>query len=487
MLLRPLIGLAAALAALASDPPGRPAANSDGVPVRNPGNAAASDPAARPDAAAKPGPTASPAPIDPVRPGPASRTATPKVEPPGVQWGSLARQSLFFLGAQHAFRLATEYDTRNAGGPFVKNYLRSVGNLHGWADGDPFYVNYVGHPMQGAVSGFIWAQNDNNYKRVTFGRDPAYWRSRLRATAFSFVYSAQFEIGPISEATIGHIQKSYPQMGLVDIVVTPIIGAGWMVGEDAIDRLIIERLERRIQNSWGRLLLRGGLNPSRSFANLMAGRVPWHRDSRPGVGVLGPPKPMSILPDTPAPPPDGTVAPLDFSIHSQVRQFSNGLNCLGGGADLAVRTGENWQMVGNVSGCNLGMSGLRSGDALTFMAGPRWKPSAPGRLVPYFQVLAGGIRVTTETLLPERRDQLRLAQEKDPKLIVRRNDYTLKDDAAGFAIEAGGGVDLNLNRVLTFRLGNLGYTRAWMPKVDGRDYNQGLQFSAGLVLQVGTW
>jgi hypothetical protein len=410
------------------------------------------------------------------------------VEPPGVQWGPLVRQSLYFLGAQHAFRLATEYDTRNAGGPFVKNYLRSVGNLHGWADGDPFYVNYVGHPMQGAVSGFIWAQNDNNYRSVVFGRDPAYWRSRMRATAFSFVYSAQFEIGPISEASIGHIQKSYPQMGLVDLVVTPIIGTGWMVGEDAIDRLIVEPLERLIRNPFGRLLLRGGLNPSRSFANAMAGRVPWHRDTRPGVGVRGGvPQPMAILPDPPGPPGADAVAPLDFSIHSQIRQFANGLNCLGGGADIAFRTGDNWQIVSDVSGCNLSLSGIRSGDVLTFLIGPRWKPAAPGRVVPFIQLLAGGMRITTEILNTERRELLRAARETDPRLIVRRNDYTWKDDAAGFALEAGGGVDFNLNRILTFRLGNLGYSRAWLPRVDGRDYNRGLQFSAGLVLQVGTW
>lgn len=480
MVLRPaLLVLAVLAAARASDPPGRPNPGRDRTPVRA-GGARTSDPA--PGADGTPGAP----PIEPARPGPAARR-TLKTEPEGVQWGPLLRQSSYFLGIQHAFRLATEHDTRNAGGPFVRNYLRSAGNLHGWADGDPFYVNYVGHPIQGAVSGFIWAQNDNNYRRVVIGRDPAYWRSRLRAATFSFVYSAQFEIGPVSEASIGHIQKSYPQMGLADIVVTPIIGTGWMVGEDAIDRFLIEPLERRIRYPFARLLLRGGLNPSRSFANVIAGRVPWHRDTRIGVGLRGAPQPMAILPGTPPPPGPDAIAPLDFSIHSQYRQFANGLSCLGGGADIAFRAGENWQILGDVSGCNLELSGVRSGDALTFMLGPRWKPAAAGRLVPYFQVLAGGMRVTTETLLPERREILLAAAERDAKRTVRRNDYTLKDDAAGFALEAAGGLDLSLNRALKLRLGNLGYTRAWMRKVDGRDYNQGIQFSAGLVLQVGTW
>ena len=47
---------------------------------------------------------------------------------------------------------------------------RSVLNLHGWADGDPFYVNYVGHPMQGAVAGRIWLLHDPRYRKAEFGR-----------------------------------------------------------------------------------------------------------------------------------------------------------------------------------------------------------------------------------------------------------------------------------------------------------------------------
>ncbi len=85
-------------------------------------------------------------------------------------------------------------------------------NLHGWADGDPFYVNYVGHPMQGAVSGYIWTLNDPKYRNVRFGKDPEYWKSRLRAGAFAFAYSEWTEIGPVmSEAAIGNIQAFYPQ------------------------------------------------------------------------------------------------------------------------------------------------------------------------------------------------------------------------------------------------------------------------------------
>ena len=72
----------------------------------------------------------------------------------GVDWGGLARDSFLFLAVENAFRCATEQGTRDGlSHPFFQGYLNSVGNLHGWGDGDPFYVNYVGHPMQGAVSG----------------------------------------------------------------------------------------------------------------------------------------------------------------------------------------------------------------------------------------------------------------------------------------------------------------------------------------------
>ena len=107
--------------------------------------------------------------------------AVPK--PPGVQWKSVINQSSRFLVLENAFRYATEAATRDPGLPYFRGYLDAVGNLHGWADGDPFYVNYVGHPMQGAVSGYIWTLNDTQYRYVHFGKDPEYWKSRLRAAS----------------------------------------------------------------------------------------------------------------------------------------------------------------------------------------------------------------------------------------------------------------------------------------------------------------
>jgi len=42
--------------------------------------------------------------------------------------------------------------------------------------------------MQGAVAGYIWARHDTQYRNVHFGKDPEYWKGRLRAGAFAWAY-----------------------------------------------------------------------------------------------------------------------------------------------------------------------------------------------------------------------------------------------------------------------------------------------------------
>ncbi len=189
-----------------------------------------------------------------------------------------------FLLFQQAFRLATESDTRaGLSGPFFRDYKDAVLNIHGWNDGDPFFVNYIDHPMEGSVAGFLEVAHDPRYRQAEFGKSSEYWKSRMRAMAFSAAFSLQFEIGPVSEASIGNIQKVNSKAGIVDWVITPVVGVGWMVGEDALDKYVVRRLEARTRNHFGRILLRGFLNPTRSFANMMEGKVPWHRDTREGV------------------------------------------------------------------------------------------------------------------------------------------------------------------------------------------------------------
>lgn len=191
-------------------------------------------------------------------------------------------QSFKFLMIEHAVRLSHEADTQ-AGlkGPFWSDYAHSVASLGGWRDGDPFLINYVGHPFQGAVTGFIEVQNDPRYSKLEFSNTRRYWRSRLRAFAWSAAYSTQFEIGPISEASIGNVQSVKGRNGVVDLVVTPVGGFTLIVAEDLLDKYVVRRFENRTDRPIPRALVRGFLNPNRAMANMLSGHVPWHRDSRP--------------------------------------------------------------------------------------------------------------------------------------------------------------------------------------------------------------
>jgi len=202
------------------------------------------------------------------------------------EWHSAITQSLRFLALEHGVRMATEADSRTQfKGKFWLDYGRSLKGISGWGDGDRWPVNYIGHPFQGAVSGFIEIQNDPKFKRAEFGVSSHYWRSRLRAFAWSAGYSTQFELGPLSEASLGNVGMKRGSAGMVDLVVTPAGGFGLILAEDALDQFVVKRFERRTSRPLPRALVRGVLNPNRSLANLLAGKLPWHRDTRPGITV----------------------------------------------------------------------------------------------------------------------------------------------------------------------------------------------------------
>jgi hypothetical protein len=204
-----------------------------------------------------------------------------------IGWKDVLMQSLSFTTAMNLFRLATEPSTRrDLRGPFWKDYFKSVKSLRGWRDGDEFLVNYIGHPMEGAISGTILIHNDPKANQLRFGRDKRYWISRLKALGWATVVSTQFELGPFGEAAIGNVgmtpsEKSRHPAAYVDLVVTPLAGTAWLVGEDMLDRFLIRRVERRTTNRLVRAIFRAFFNPSRSFANSMRGHWWWHRDDRP--------------------------------------------------------------------------------------------------------------------------------------------------------------------------------------------------------------
>ena len=421
------------------------------------------------------------------------RSQTPQDPESGnVKWRGVFRQSLSFLVIEEGFRYATENGARHTHLPFFAGYINSATNLHGWADGDPFLVNYVGHPMQGSVSGLIWLQNDHGFRYTEFGKNREYWKGRLRAAAFAFVYSELSEIGPLSEATVGATQASYPQQGFVDHIVTPTIGLAWILAEDAVDKYVVKTIERHVSNPYVRLLVRGGLNPSRSFANALGGKVPWNRYTRPGVFAKADPlltsasvnqvyRPVREYPK---------VAPFEFTtLVALQRDFGSSGVCPGGGGEAAIRVHPQLQIALQVAGCKLmGLDKDWSGDSLTFLVGPRWTPYPAARWSPIAEILAGGRKITTEEMFPAKRAALEEAlQQTGQKLSDPDHSlYTRTNESTGFSVKAGVGVDMKLNSALAFRVANLDYTFSWADEMGGH-HAQGLQLTSGLVLRMGTW
>jgi hypothetical protein len=203
-------------------------------------------------------------------------------------WRSAFEQSLMFMTIEHLGNSSTYYNTT---GPFLRNYFQAVKRqrFSRWSDDDPFMVDYVGHPMSGAITGFVQIQNDPRGMSLEISKSGAYWKSRMRAMTWAAIYSAQWEIGPFSEASFGPLGKDpywsttahkYTNgTGLVDFFMTPVGGATWIVAEDTIDRFVISRLETR-SNKIVWLSLISVLNPNRSVANALRFKTPWYRDSR---------------------------------------------------------------------------------------------------------------------------------------------------------------------------------------------------------------
>lgn len=224
-------------------------------------------------------------------------------------WGPALLQSFEFLALEHSFRLMNDPYARYLlfHKPFWHDYVASASHfdMSRWGDGDDFVVNYIGHPLQGSVTGNIQIQNDPRGRALKFGNYAEYWKSRLRAMGWAAVYSMYFEIGPgLSEAALGneggytYVPKcgSYPtckkepgrdykpptnNTGWVDFVVTPLVGTGWLILEDAVEKKIVDPIAK--DSSGVRYkLLRAAVSPSRSMSNILQGKAPWFRYGEEG-------------------------------------------------------------------------------------------------------------------------------------------------------------------------------------------------------------
>jgi hypothetical protein len=189
--------------------------------------------------------------------------------------------SFRLLLIEHGGRIAFQAKTRRElGGNFWSDYRRSVRIPPQWDDTDAWWVNYIGHPVHGAAAGYIWLGHERRAPSE-IGLNRRYWATRGRAMAWSAVYSLQFEIGPLSEASIGNVGMRPETTGWVDHVVTPTGAFGLIVAEDALDRFLVKWIEARTTNRFVRGTVRLILNPGRTLSNTSSGRVPWHRDGRP--------------------------------------------------------------------------------------------------------------------------------------------------------------------------------------------------------------
>jgi len=217
-------------------------------------------------------------------------------------WKGLLLQSLFFMGTEEVFRLISDQTMRTltVDKPYWHDYIASLKqwNMRRWSDGDDFLVDDIGHPMQGGVSSFIEIQNDPRARNLRIGRSRAYWKSRFMGLMWATVFSTQQKIGLLGEAALGSdggytyvqgckvpcpsyvpgVTKYTNNTGWTDFIMTPVAGSLWVLMEDTIDRFINDPIQQGRPEAVFPKVLRSGLNPCRSWANMMRLKKPWYRD-----------------------------------------------------------------------------------------------------------------------------------------------------------------------------------------------------------------
>src|SRR5215218_2258958 len=113
-----------------------------------------------------------------------------QLTPVASTWKGAIADSIRLLMIEHTTRIAFQSKTRRElGGPFFRDYIRAVKMPDTWEDGDSWGVNYVGHPIHGAASGFVWLDHEDGSHDPKLGFSKEYWASRGRATAWAAVYS----------------------------------------------------------------------------------------------------------------------------------------------------------------------------------------------------------------------------------------------------------------------------------------------------------
>jgi hypothetical protein len=214
----------------------------------------------------------------------------------GMHWGSFFRQWGLNIGFENAERLIMERKTRaQLNGRYFHDWFSVVANYQygRWDDGDKFFTSNFGHPAQGAiVEAIFWQNNDHVRFSDQDFHSAAYRKALLQAFAFATIDAVQWKLGPVGEATIGHVGL-YPTLnkwglptrdgndtGLNDLVMNEVGGTAMMIGFQWLDKHFQKPMENRIRSRGLINSMRVLTNPPQSMANIFRFKKPWYRDNR---------------------------------------------------------------------------------------------------------------------------------------------------------------------------------------------------------------
>ena len=353
-----------------------------------------------------------------------------------VHWHQLIISSSVFNAFQNGGNLYTSYWYRyeTTTGKWFQRWFDSDAGWHWdrWHDGNPFVDDYVGHGMMGSITNYLWIQNDPKGMTLEFGNNKQYWKSRLRAMAFSTAYSFEWKFGPFGEAGVGHngdhslgqVDVTQNGTGDVELVTTPVVGLGWTIAEDLLDKHVVRKFEENPRGPFA-LLAISLLTPSRATANVLRWRPPWYRDDRPV-------KAHSFFSEPPGPEDD--VASLEPASVAGQPSTSDG-----GGAGVTQRAHNRevlpeWPHYGGVHefGAWWGMS-LMSGHIWGYAKDIKYMPLA----VQYSYLLYPGgkwnLRYSPEVTIPAMLDE-----PKTGVKVITKYDQHLRSRTYGGGVSPAG-------------------------------------------------
>jgi hypothetical protein len=218
----------------------------------------------------------------------------------GIHWGPLVRQWWFFIAIEHSERILQEAKTREQlSGPFFRDWISTVSmyRFDRWNDDDKFATSYLGHPTQGAiVAAIFWQNNDHVRFSDQDFHSAAYRKALLQTFAFVTLDAVQWKLGPVSEASIGHVGlpahwwnrdckalniPCVPRTGINDLVLNETGGIAMTIGFQWLDKHVQKRIENGVHSRALIDTTRMFTNPPQSVANIVRFRRPWFRDNRP--------------------------------------------------------------------------------------------------------------------------------------------------------------------------------------------------------------